>query len=86
MPARNALLADIVPAAVYGRAYGFERAIDNLGASASAVNVVCLSLLLDEPQAGLIAPTASARSAIAVPTTPQPLAHGPSLAPKTASS
>ena len=32
VPARNALLADIVPAAAYGRAYGFERAMDNLGA------------------------------------------------------
>jgi MFS family permease len=32
VPARNALLADIVPPAVYGRAYGFERAMDNLGA------------------------------------------------------
>jgi MFS family permease len=32
VPARNALLADIVPAAVYGKAYGFERAMDNLGA------------------------------------------------------
>jgi MFS family permease len=34
VPARNALLADIVPATVYGRAYGFERACDNLGAIA----------------------------------------------------
>jgi MFS family permease len=33
-PGRNALLADIVPANVYGRAYGFERAMDNLGAIA----------------------------------------------------
>ena len=32
VPARNALLADIVPANAYGRAYGFERAMDNLGA------------------------------------------------------
>ena len=32
VPARNALLADIVSPAVYGRAYGFERAMDNLGA------------------------------------------------------
>lgn len=32
VPARNALLADVVPANVYGRAYGFERAMDNLGA------------------------------------------------------
>ncbi len=31
-PARNALLADLVAPAVYGRAYGFERAMDNLGA------------------------------------------------------
>lgn len=32
VPARNALLADIVPAPAYGRAYGFERMMDNLGA------------------------------------------------------
>lgn len=32
VPARNALLADVVPANSYGRAYGFERAMDNLGA------------------------------------------------------
>jgi MFS family permease len=32
VPARNALLADIVPPALYGRAYGFERMMDNLGA------------------------------------------------------
>jgi hypothetical protein len=31
-PAHNALLADVVPPAVYGRADGFERAMDNLGA------------------------------------------------------
>lgn len=32
VPARNALLADLVPAEAYGRAYGFERMMDNLGA------------------------------------------------------
>jgi MFS family permease len=32
VPARNALLADVVPRHAYGRAYGFERAMDNLGA------------------------------------------------------
>lgn len=32
VPARNALLADMVPAGAYGRAYGFERMMDNLGA------------------------------------------------------
>ena len=32
VPARNALLADVVTSESYGRAYGFERAMDNLGA------------------------------------------------------
>ena len=32
VPARNALLADVVPKDAYGRAYGFERMMDNLGA------------------------------------------------------
>lgn len=32
VPARNALLADVVHPSSYGRAYGFERAMDNLGA------------------------------------------------------
>jgi len=32
VPSRNALLADTVSARSYGRAYGFERAMDNLGA------------------------------------------------------
>lgn len=32
VPSRNALLADVVPASAYGRAYGFERMMDNLGA------------------------------------------------------
>ncbi len=32
VPSRNALLADAVDASAFGRAYGFERAMDNLGA------------------------------------------------------
>ena len=32
VPSRNALLADATPKAAYGRAYGFERMMDNLGA------------------------------------------------------
>jgi MFS family permease len=32
VPSRNALLADVVSPGQYGRAYGFERAMDNLGA------------------------------------------------------
>jgi predicted MFS family arabinose efflux permease len=39
---RNALLADIVPPAVYGRAYGFERAMDNLGAIAGPLLALAL--------------------------------------------
>jgi sugar phosphate permease len=35
VPARNALLADVVPKPAYGRAYGFERMMDNLGAPAA---------------------------------------------------
>jgi MFS family permease len=31
-PSRNAILADVVDPSAYGRAYGFERAADNLGA------------------------------------------------------
>ena len=42
VPARNALLADIVPASVYGRAYGFERAMDNLGAIAGPLPAIGL--------------------------------------------
>jgi MFS family permease len=42
IPARNALLADIVPPSVYGRAYGFERAMDNLGAIAGPLLALAL--------------------------------------------
>jgi MFS family permease len=46
VPARNALLVDIVPPAVYGRAYGFERARDNLGAIARPLLALVLVGLL----------------------------------------
>jgi MFS family permease len=42
VPARNALLADIVPPAVFGWAYGFERAMDNLGAVAGPLLALVL--------------------------------------------
>jgi MFS family permease len=42
VPARNALLADVVPSAAYGRAYGFERAMDNFGAIAGPLLAVVL--------------------------------------------
>lgn len=42
VPARNALLADVVPAKAYGRAYGFERAMDNLGAILGPILAIVL--------------------------------------------
>ena len=45
VPARNALLADAVPSAVYGRAYGFERAMDNLGAIVGPLLAIALVAL-----------------------------------------
>jgi len=46
VPDRNALLADIVPPAVYGRAYGFERAMDNLGAIGGPLLAIALVALV----------------------------------------
>jgi MFS family permease len=46
VPARNALLADLVDPAVYGRAYGFERAMDNLGAILGPVLAIALVALV----------------------------------------
>lgn len=45
-PSRNALLADAVPPAAYGRAYGFERAMDNLGAIGGPLLALALVALL----------------------------------------
>jgi MFS family permease len=46
VPARNALLADVVPAGAYGRAYGFERAMDNLGAIGGPLLALALVALV----------------------------------------
>ncbi|MCA1846675.1 MAG: MFS transporter [Actinobacteria bacterium] len=46
VPARNALLADLVDPTVYGRAYGFERAMDNLGAILGPVLAIALVALV----------------------------------------
>ena len=45
-PARNALLADLAPPAAYGRAYGFERAMDNLGAIGGPLLALALVALV----------------------------------------
>jgi MFS family permease len=41
-PSRNALLAELAPAAAYGRAFGFERAMDNFGAIVGPLLAVVL--------------------------------------------
>jgi MFS family permease len=54
VPARNALLADTVPTAAYGRAYGFERAMDNLGAIIGPLLALALIALFDTRTAILV--------------------------------
>lgn len=46
VPSRNALLADVVPASSYGRAYGFERAMDNFGAIGGPLLALALVALV----------------------------------------
>jgi MFS family permease len=45
-PSRNALLADIAPPSAYGRAYGFERSMDNLGAIGGPLLAIVLVALV----------------------------------------
>ena len=54
VPARNALLADVVAPAVYGRAYGFERFMDNLGAIGGPLLALALVAALSVRSAILI--------------------------------
>jgi MFS family permease len=54
VPARNALLADVVTPAAYGRAYGFERAMDNLGAIGGPLLALALVALLGIREAILL--------------------------------
>lgn len=54
VPARNALLADVVPATAYGRAYGFERMMDNLGAVGGPLLALALVSLAGVREAILI--------------------------------
>ncbi|MDQ2940282.1 MAG: MFS transporter, partial [Actinomycetota bacterium] len=45
-PSRNALLTDLVSPEAYGRAYGFERAMDNLGAIVGPLLALALVALV----------------------------------------
>ena len=54
VPARNALLADLTTPANYGRAYGFERAMDNIGAIAGPLIALGLVVVIGVRNAMLI--------------------------------
>jgi hypothetical protein len=80
VPARNALLADVVPASAYGRAYGFERAMDNLGAIGGPLLALGLVARVDVRAAMLLSiiPGLLATVAIlyAIRHAPRPERHG----------
>jgi len=65
-PARNALLADIAPAAAYGKAYGFERAMDNLGAIGGPLLALALVAAVGIRSAILISFVPGAMAALAI--------------------
>ncbi len=66
VPARNALLADVVPASAYGRAYGFERAMDNLGAIGGPLLALGLVALVGVRSAMLISIIPGLLAALAI--------------------
>ena len=66
VPARNALLADLVAPVVYGRAYGFERAMDNLGAIAGPLLALALVGLIGVREAILLSVIPGLLAAVAV--------------------
>ena len=66
VPARNALLADAVPSAAYGRAYGFERSMDNLGAVVGPLLALSLLAAVGVRSAILISIIPGVLAAIAV--------------------
>jgi hypothetical protein len=66
VPARNALLADVVPAHAYGRAYGFERTMDNLGAIVGPLLALGLVSLFSIRTAILISVVPGVLAALAI--------------------
>lgn len=66
VPARNALLADVVPANAYGRAYGFERTMDNLGAIVGPLLALGLVSLLGIRTAILVSVIPGVLAALAI--------------------
>lgn len=66
VPARNALLADAVPPDAYGRAYGFERTLDNLGAIAGPILAIALIAAFDVRTAILLSVVPGLLAAVAI--------------------
>jgi MFS family permease len=77
VPARNALLADVVSPGVYGRAYGFERAMDNLGAIGGPLLALTLVALIGVRPAILLSVFPGLLAALAII---YAIRHAPSLA------
>lgn len=79
VPSRNALLADVVAPSAYGRAYGFERFMDNLGAIGGPLLALALVAALSIRTAILISviPGLLSTTAIlyAIRHTPKPTAR-----------
>lgn len=66
VPARNALLADIVHPAAYGRAYGFERMMDNLGAIAGPLLALMLVAIVGTRTAIVVSVVPGLLAALAI--------------------
>jgi MFS family permease len=65
-PSRNALLTDVVVPEAYGRAYGFERAMDNAGAIAGPLLALLLLSLVGVRDAILISVVPGLLAALAI--------------------
>ncbi len=66
VPARNALLADVVTEGAYGRAYGFERTMDNLGAIVGPLLALALVSLFSIRTAMLVSVIPGLLAAVAI--------------------
>lgn len=66
VPSRNALLADAVPSEAYGRAYGFERMMDNLGAIGGPLLAIALVAIFSVRTAILVSIIPGLLAALAI--------------------
>jgi len=65
-PSRNALLTDVVEPDAYGRAYGFERALDNAGAIAGPLLALALISVVGVREAILLSVIPGLLAAVAI--------------------